>query len=63
MKINKSDIDFNAIEDAADALNDTNFVTVLTFCATLIQTAANENNTSVDDQLENVKRLLDAFNL
>lgn len=63
MKINKSDIDFNAIEDAVDALNDTNFLTVLTLCATLIQTVANENNNSVDDQLENVKHLVDAFNL
>lgn len=63
MKINKSDIDFNVIEDAIDALNDTNVLTVLTLCATLIQTVANESNNSVDDQLENVKRLVDAFNL
>lgn len=63
MKINKSDIDFNAIEDAADVLDDANFVTVLTLCAILIQTVANESNNSVDDQLENVKRLVDAFNL
>ena len=63
MKINNSDIDFNAIEDAVDALNDANFLTVLTLCATLIQTVANESNNSVDDQLENVKRLVDAFNL
>ena len=65
MKINKSDIDidFNAIDDAVDALNDTNFLTALTLCATIIQTVANESNNSVDDQLENVKRLVDAFNL
>ena len=63
MKINKSDIDFNAIEDAVDALNDANFLTVLTLCATLIQTVANESNNSVDDQLENVKRLVEAFNI
>lgn len=63
MKINKSDIDFNAIEDAADALDDTDVVTVLTLCAILIQTVANNNNNSVDEQLENVKRLVDAFNL
>lgn len=63
MKINNSDIDFNAIEDAVDALNDANFLTVLTLCATLIQTVANESNNSVDDQLENVKRLVEAFNI
>lgn len=61
MKITKSDIDFNAIEDAIDALDDTDCVTALFLSAFLIQGVAQDDNSPVEVQLENVKKILDSL--
>lgn len=61
MKINKDDIDFERINKAIDVLNDVNCVSVLILCAILIKTVAEQNNSSVEVQVENTKKLIDAI--
>lgn len=56
MKINKNDIDFER-----DVLNDVDCVSVLMLCAILIKTIAEQENSSVEVQVENTKKLIDAI--
>lgn len=56
MKINKNDIDFER-----DVLNDVDCVSVLMLCAILIKTIAEQKNSSVEVQVENTKKLIDAI--
>lgn len=61
MKINKDDIDFKTINRAIDVLNDVDCVSVLMLCAILIKTVAEQDNSSVEVQVENTKKLIDAI--
>lgn len=61
MKINKDDIDFKTIDKAVDVLNDVDCVSVLMLCAILIKTIAEQDNSSVEVQVENTKKLIDAI--
>lgn len=61
MKINKDDIDFKTINRAIDVLNDVDCVSVLMLCAMLIKTVAEQDNSSVEVQVENTKKLIDAI--
>lgn len=61
MKINKDDIDFERINKAIDVLNDVDCVSVLMLCAILIKTVAEQDNSSVEVQVENTKKLIDAI--
>ena len=61
MKINKNDIDFKTINKAIDVLNDVDCVSVLMLCAILIKTVAEQDNSSVEVQVENTKKLIDAI--
>lgn len=61
MKINKNDIDFKTINKAIDVLNDVDCVSVLMLCAILIKTAVEQDNSSVEVQVENTKKLIDAI--
>ncbi|WP_273392827.1 hypothetical protein [Actinobacillus porcinus] len=61
MKINKDDIDFKTINKAIDVLNDVDCVSVLMLCAILIKTVAEQDNSSVEVQVENTKKLIDAI--
>lgn len=55
MKIDKNDIDFKTINKAIDVLNDVDCVFVLMLCAILIKTVAEQDNSSVEVQVENTK--------
>lgn len=61
MKIDKNDIDFKTINKAIDVLNDVDCVSVLMLCAILIKTIAEQDNSSVEVQVENTKKLIDAI--
>lgn len=61
MKINKDDIDLKTINRAIDVLNDVDCVSVLMLCAILIKTVAEQDNSSVEVQVENTKKLIDAI--
>lgn len=61
MKINKDDIDFKTINRAIDVLNDVDCVSVLMLCAILIKTVTEQDNSSVEVQVENTKKLIDAI--
>lgn len=61
MKINKNDIDFERINKAIDVLDDVDCVSVLMLCAILIKTVAEQDNSSVDVQVENTKKLINAI--
>lgn len=61
MKINKDDIDFKTINRAIDVLNDVDCVSVLMLCAILIKTVAEQDNSSIEVQVENTKKLIDAI--
>lgn len=61
MKINKNDIDFERINKAIDVLDDVDCVSVLMLCAILIKTVAEQDNSSVEVQVENTKTLIDAI--
>lgn len=61
MKINKDDIDFKTINRAIDVLNDVDCISVLMLCAILIKTVAEQDNSSVEVQVENTKKLIDAI--
>lgn len=61
MKINKDDIDFKTINKTIDVLDGVDCVTTLMLCAILIKTVAEQDNSSVDNQIENTKKLIDAI--
>lgn len=61
MKINKSDIDFERINEVVDELDGIDCVTVLMLSAILIKSVAEQDNSSVDNQIENTKKLIDAI--
>lgn len=61
MKINKNDIDFKTINKVVDELDGIDCVTVLMLCAILIKSVAVQDNSSVDIQIENTKKLIDAM--
>lgn len=61
MKINKDDINYKAINKAIDDLNDIDCVSVLMLCAILIKTVAEQDNSSVNVQIENTRKLINAI--
>lgn len=61
MKITKDDIDFKLINKVVDELDGIDCVTVLMLCAILIKSVAVQDNSSVDIQIENTKKLIDAM--
>lgn len=61
MEITKSDINFKKINECIDDLDGVDYATVLMLCSILIKTVSEQDNSSVNDQLENTKKLIGAI--
>lgn len=61
MKINKGDINFKKINRMIDELDGVDCISILMLCAILIKSVAEQDNSSIDTQIENTKKLIEAI--